>query len=66
MVINLDFELSALAIMIVVMCLQRFGRYVSIRRTRIFLQMVFFHTLTICFNIISKLCLYHFGEAGYK
>lgn len=64
--INVDFEMSALVIMIVVMCLQRFGRYVSIRRTRIFMQMVILHTLAICFNIASKICLYYFGEPGFK
>lgn len=65
MQLNLDFEISALVIMIAVLCLHIFGRRVLIRRSRIFSYILVLQSLTIVFNIGSRYCVYRFGEEGF-
>lgn len=66
MQMNLDLEIGALIIMIVVLGLQKFGGGVTIKRTRIFSQMLIIHTLAIVFNGLSRVCLYYFPAADYR
>ncbi len=62
---NLDFEISAFVIMLVVMGLHIFGRRVSIRRSRIFSCILVLQSLTIVFNIGSRYLVYYLGEEGF-
>ena len=52
--LNLDLEIGALVIMIIVMCLQKFGGFVKIRRNLIFYHMLITQVLAIIFNSISS------------
>lgn len=66
MQMNLDLEIGALVIVAVVICLQRFGRYVPILRSRIFIQMLMVQMLAIITNIGSRLALYYLGATSYN
>ena len=66
MQMNLDLEIGALVIVAVVICLQRFGRYVPILRSRIFIQMLMVQMLAIILNIGSRLALYYLGATSYS
>lgn len=63
--INLDFEISALIIMIVVMCLQLLGRKVIIDRSRLFIHVTVLEVFSILFNITGHTLLMIVGEPGF-
>lgn len=63
--LNLDLEIGAFVIMVVVICLQRLGNFAWIQRSVIFYHMLIAHMLGIVFNSLSKLCLYYYGEPGF-
>lgn len=63
--LNLDLEIGALVIMIIVMCLQKFGGFVKIRRNLIFYHMLITQVLAIIFNSISRICVFYFGIEDY-
>lgn len=65
MQMSLDLKIGALVILTVVMCLMRFGRYVPIRRSRIFKKMTLVQMLAIVTGVGAKLILYYFGWKTY-
>ena len=62
---NMDFELSALIILLVVGYLQFFGHYVPIKRNRIFVSIILLEILTILTNLIVKAVLYYQGVVAF-
>ena len=63
---NMDFQLSALVILFVVGYLQISGRYVPIRRSRIFITIIIVEILTVFCNLISMSVLYYKGAGVYN
>lgn len=63
--LNLDLEIGAFVIMIIIMCLQKFGGFVKIRRSRIFYRMLIIQILAIVFNSLSRFCVFYFGIEDY-
>ncbi|MDE5863622.1 MAG: bifunctional diguanylate cyclase/phosphodiesterase [Lachnospiraceae bacterium] len=62
---NMDFELSALVVLLVVGYLQLRGCYVPIKRSRIFLAITILEGLTVVCNVVSKGLLYYLGLDKY-
>lgn len=63
---NMDFELCALIVLLVVGYLQFFGRYVPIKRNRIFVSIIVLQILTVIMNLISKTVLYYQGMPAFE
>ncbi|MGN0437336.1 MAG: putative bifunctional diguanylate cyclase/phosphodiesterase [Lachnospiraceae bacterium] len=62
---NLDLEIGAFVIILVVIFMHRLEKFVNIRRCIIFRNMLFAHMFAIVFNSLSSVCLYYYGEEGF-
>lgn len=63
---NMDFELSALIILLVVGYLQFFGHYVPIKRNRIFVSIILLQFLTVSCDLMIETILYYGGAEVFE
>lgn len=63
--LDLSLEIGAFVIMVVVICLQKFGGFAKIRRNRIFYDMLVAQVFATIFNSLTKFCLFYYGTEDY-